>query len=206
MRVLFLLFSGALAAFSQPLTFGVKAGVPLTDFFDTLANPRESFRSETKQYIVGPTVELRLPAGFGIEFDALYRRFNYNRSLLDLFSASTTTGNAWEFPLLVKKKFGAGLVKPFVNGGVSFNHISGLKQITSGSFFRNRPASETPAELQNNFSTGVAVGFGIDFHALFLHVSPEIRYTRWGVENFRDINGLLRSNQNQAEFLVGITF
>jgi len=41
---------------------------------------------------------------------------------------------------------------------------------------------------------------------LVLHISPEIRYTRWGSSHFNIPNGSAISNQNQAEFLVGFTF
>jgi hypothetical protein len=47
---------------------------------------------------------------------------------------------------------------------------------------------------------------GVDFKALVIHITPEIRYTRWGAKQFIDPNGLLNSNQNQAEFLVGFKF
>lgn len=47
---------------------------------------------------------------------------------------------------------------------------------------------------------------GVDIHALILHLSPEIRYTRWSSQHFLATNGLLESNQNQAEVLLGITF
>jgi len=50
------------------------------------------------------------------------------------------------------------------------------------------------------------MGVGLDIKALLIHVSPEVRYTRWGAQHFVDPNGLLHSNLNQAEFLVGITF
>jgi len=50
------------------------------------------------------------------------------------------------------------------------------------------------------------MGVGLDIHALVIHLSPEIRYTRWGTEHFKLPNGSFLSNQNQAEFLVGITF
>src|SRR5258708_5728565 len=99
MRTLFLLLAAASAAFSQPFTVGIKAGVPLTDFFSTVSSPRFGFNSNTKRFIVGGTAELRLPAGLGIEFDALYRRLNYesNSILVDVFDNNRTTGNAWEF-------------------------------------------------------------------------------------------------------------
>jgi hypothetical protein len=40
----------------------------------------------------------------------------------------------------------------------------------------------------------------------FVKLSPEIRYTRWGSVNISDLSNVLRSNPNQAEFLVGLTF
>jgi hypothetical protein len=48
------------------------------------------------------------------------------------------------------------------------------------------------------------IGGGVGIHALFLHISPEVRYTRWTSQHFTSF--LLNSNQNQAEFLLGITF
>lgn len=203
MRAFVLLLLGAAGAFSQPLSFGVKGGLPLTDFFDTVSTQGANFNAGTKQYIVGPTVELRLPAGFGIEFDALYRRFHYdsNFNLLGAVANVATTGNAWEFPLLLKKKFAAGPVRPFVDGGVSFDRISGLTKSVKN-------LAQSPSALKNNFAPGIAIGGGIDFHLFFLHITPEIRYTRWTREHFSQVQsgGSLNSNQNQAEFLVGFTF
>jgi hypothetical protein len=53
---------------------------------------------------------------------------------------------------------------------------------------------------------GFVVGGGVDIHAVFLHISPEIRFTRWNSTQITDALGLLHSNLNQAEFLVGFTF
>jgi hypothetical protein len=62
---------------------------------------------------------------------------------------------------------------------------------------------------------GFVVGAGVDIHAAFLHISPEIRFTRWNSTQISDVcslcaqtsgSGLLQSNLNQAEFLVGFTF
>ena len=66
--------------------------------------------------------------------------------------------------------------------------------------------SRTPTELNQSTTTGFVLGVGLDVHALIVHISPEIRYTRWGAKHFLDPNGSFGSNQNQAEFLVGITF
>ena len=46
-----------------------------------------------------------------------------------------------------------------------------------------------------------------DVKILLIHVSPELRFTRWGAQHFVDsANNLINSKQNQAEFLVGFTF
>jgi hypothetical protein len=209
MRPLILLAFGAISAFSQPVGFGVKGGVPLTDFFSTVQSLNGGYNSTTKRYIVGPTLELRLPAGFGIEVDALYRRFNYegNNVLVDVFNS--TTGNAWEFPLLVKYRFQGKLVRPYLDAGVAWNALAGLTQsISRGSstLFPLAAASNNPVELNHTTTTGFVIGGGLDVHAAFLHVSPEICYTRWSSEQFANTAGTLVSNRNQAEFLLGITF
>jgi len=54
---------------------------------------------------------------------------------------------------------------------------------------------------------GFVMGAGLDLKILLIHVSPELRYTRWGASHFVDsANNLVNSKQNQAEFLVGFTF
>jgi opacity protein-like surface antigen len=50
------------------------------------------------------------------------------------------------------------------------------------------------------------MGAGLSVKVWRVTLSPEIRFTRWGAQHFIDPNGLLHSNLNQGEFLVGITF
>ncbi len=214
MRLGTLLLSTAIAAYPQGLSVGVKAGVPLTDAFHTGSNGPLQFFSQTKRLTVGPTVELRLPFRLGVEFDALYKRLNYDRNanLVDALSLAATTGNAWEFPLLLKYGLTPGPIKPYVAGGVSFNNLSGLTQFTRTTFFpgsRVTAGSGIPLELRNTFRSGAVVGAGLELHALVLRISPEIRYTRWDRDSFADSccgGGIFRSNRNQADFLLGITF
>jgi opacity protein-like surface antigen len=206
MRSLLLCLFGSVAAFAQPISVGVKGGVPLTDFLDTVSSGNVLVRSKTQRYIVGPTVELRLPAGFGVEFDALYRHFNYSAttSLANAVTSIDTTANAWEFPLLLKKRFASGPVRPFVSAGVTWNKISGVSQS-----IRSSVGLTTAPELSNDVATGFVAGAGLDMRLLILRITPEIRYTRWGSNSFRSIfppGGSLNSNQNQAEFLVGFSF
>jgi hypothetical protein len=214
MRTLLLFLFGAACAFSQPFSFGVKAGVPLTDFFSSTEGPNP-YTATTNRYIIGPTAELRLPFSLSVEFDALYRHFNYsnagcvlNNGVCSGFFESTTSGD-WEFPLMAKYRLHFPVARPFVAAGVAWDTLSGLSQsFTQLSGVPISSGGSSPSELHKNTVAGVVIGGGIDVHALFLHVSPEIRYTRWGSQHFvpSSPDGGLTSNQNQVEFLVGITF
>jgi hypothetical protein len=139
-------------------------------------------------------IELRLPAGLGVEFNALYRHFDYTNVVGSTVNAVTSTGSsgAWEFPLVAKYKFHSHIVRPYVEAGVAWDTLSGVTNavgITS----------------QKNTVMGAVLGGGIDIHPIFIHISPEIRYTRWTSQHF-NVSGILHSNQDQVEFLVGITF
>src|ERR1035437_6690156 len=114
MRTLFLLLFGAVSAWAQLFSYGVRAGVPLNDFLNAAKSQQFAFNTTTNRYIVGPTAELHLPFGFGIEFDILYRRFDYTGSatLMNIVSNSRTTANAWEFPLLAKYRLPMKVVHP----------------------------------------------------------------------------------------------
>jgi len=76
LKVLLLWLLGAGTGLAQ-FSAGLKGGVPLTDFISFASNPTQTIRSKSSGFILGPEVELHLPAGFGVEFDALYRNFNY---------------------------------------------------------------------------------------------------------------------------------
>jgi len=94
-------------------------------------------------------------------------------------------------------------VKPYVDAGIAWNTLTGIKQtvMSPSSTF----SSSNPPELHRNVSEGFVVGVGVDFHIL-LHISPEVRYTRWGSTLLQDASGILQTKRDQAEFLVGITF
>jgi hypothetical protein len=109
MRLLVVFLLATSSCFSQRLlTFGVKGGVPLTDFLSVTQfaplTSRQAATSTTNPYILGPTVELRLPANLSVELDALFRHFRYQTNVCASASCSltTTTGNAWKAPILLK--------------------------------------------------------------------------------------------------------
>ena len=167
----------ALPAGAQFLSVGVKAGIPLNDAFERVAN-NTLFTSTTNRYIIGPQVELRLPFHLGVEGDALYRHY-----VVDGQGASE-----WQFPILLKYHFkGVALVHPFIDAGPVFNHVSDIPNFTS-----------------NPSSAGFAIGGGLDFRALIIHITPEFRYVHIADRNYSASS--FHSNQNQAQFLVGFTF
>jgi opacity protein-like surface antigen len=204
--------SGA-AAFSQPFSFGVKGGMPMTDFLNAARTQNFTASTVTNRYIVGATAELRLPFGLGVEADVLYRHFRYSSSggigsiATNLTNMDTTSG-AWEFPILAKYRFKGKIVRPFVDAGVAWDKLSGLTQTVKSvvASVTKSTTTSNPLELSKDSTRGYVVGGGVDLKVLLIHISPEVRVTRWGAKHFIDPNGLVNSKQNQAEFLVGITF
>src|SRR5438132_1503825 len=107
-------FAATLSA--QPFGAGLKLGATLNDAiqFNVIGHGGRNF-------VVGPYVEFRLPAGLALEADALYESAKY--------SAVTNNGSSWQFPVMAKYKFGNGRVRPYLEGGVAFSHITDLADI-----------------------------------------------------------------------------
>jgi hypothetical protein len=165
-------------AFSQRLfSYGWKGGVPLTDAISG---------SRSKNYVIGPMVELNLPLGFSIEADALYRPLNFTTAPSSGRIISDDIGSA-EFPILVKYHFlHTPIVKPYAEAGPMFRHVGSTASYLSG--------------------RGFALGGGIDFKLLVVKISPELRFSRWGSDSIPTIATFPSSNRNQAEFLIGLAF
>jgi len=200
MRSLLLLLTLGSCALAQPFSAGLKLGVPLTDFINTAQEGNFSAATATNRYILGVEGELRLPFGLGIELDALYRHVNFTVTGAGVSAA--TTANNWEFPLVAKYKFKAPIARPYVEAGVAWQTLQGLSNAVTG-VVTGSPS--TPQTSTDNTTRGFVIGGGVDIHALLIHISPEIRFTRWGAKQFF-APSLVSSNQNQAEFLVGVTF
>ena len=169
-----------LPAWGQFLSVGIKAGVPLNDVF--VNGGTGNLSGVTNRLIIGPEAEVRLPFHLGIEVDALYRHY----------SLGGNSTNEWDFPVLLKYRFrGVALVHPYVEAGGIFNHVSDIANVTS-----------------NSSVAGFVIGGGVDIHPLLVHITPEFRYVHWGSVNynFAALSSALASNQNQAQFLVGLTF
>ena len=126
MRKLVIFFTGAIAAFSQPFSIGVKGGVPINDFVNGSSTASNVLSTTTNRYIVGPEFELNLPFGFGVEFDAMYRHYNFQGSDLSGTTTGINTG-AWEV-----RCFGRWLVGRRDRSGFAFSALRFCPFVESG--------------------------------------------------------------------------
>jgi hypothetical protein len=166
----------------------------MTDLLDARTGAFYAYTSVTNRYLIGPAVEVKLPFDLGVELDALYRRFRYTVAGCKVYpycsNGRRVTGNAWEFPLLAKYRFRSGIVRPYLDAGIAWDAVTG-------------------ANADHGVVTGFVTGGGLEVRAGHLHISPEVRYTRWFSQHFTNTSfeyGILGSNQNQAEFLLGLSF
>ena len=179
--IVLLLFSTGLNA--QHLSYGIKAGAPVTDIVAGNGN----IAASTTRLTIGPMLDIRLPLGLGIEVDALYKRFSATTAAGNPALLGTTSGSAgsWDFPILGKYRMPGIIARPYVEAGFTFNKLSSIAAV----------------KLENR--KGIVLGLGLDVGLAKVHIAPEIRYTRY---NQKTTILSLIPNVNQAELLVGISF
>jgi Outer membrane protein beta-barrel domain len=197
-KILILASICTLPSCAAPISFGVIGGAPFTDVVN---NPNQlpfNFSSTSSNYTVGPSIQINLPLNLRFEFDALYRPYSFNTtSNAPLPSGVVPPGVAadqWAFPMLAQYRFKFPVVSPFVEAGLSVDHLADISvvgtNITSG-----------PGALIRQTNAGVVIGGGVDVKIPFIRISGELRYTHQSSPYFANI-----SNLNQAEFLVGVHF
>jgi hypothetical protein len=178
----------------SPVGFGIKGGFSITDSFSPGGDPPNVFsQSVTKDYIVGPTVEFRLPLGLSLEADLLYRPASLELQAVVVTNPTTnptlsTTPwmkqhvNTLEFPALVKYRLPVFRLKPVLEAGPSFRAGGSSYSLTH---------------------YGFTAGGGLEFKIPFVRLSTDLRYTRWGGSSFL---GEATPNNNQVELLFGVSF
>lgn len=202
----FLMLTGATVAYSQLFSIGIKGGIPVADAYQNAFYPGTA--AYQRRYIVGPTAEVHLPLHFSFEVDALYRRsglsYAYTTAVGPFYPTFPAFGrdraNDWQIPFLGKWMPGAGPIRPFLDAGVSYRHLSDqtTEQLLSSPSI---PSFNSFSRSTN--TVGGTFGAGLMFKLLFVRISPEIRYTRWSSP---DYIGDARSNSNQFDLLLGLTF
>jgi hypothetical protein len=141
----------------------------------------QNYTDESRPYTVGPSVEFRLPAGFAIEIDALYRRLGLRDSGLTAFTSYDAftdrwRGNAWEFPLLGKYYFRKReRWQPFAGAGMGMRYLSRdamattsapLDRSTRATIPTTSSSPEKPASPGSDFVPDAFNGFAISLHSL----------------------------------------
>jgi hypothetical protein len=209
-------------AFGQTFDVGIMVGVPATEFFETgstaSTHSSASYATGTRRYTLGLTAEWHMTHSWGLELDALYHRFGYggivNLMGVDTFTSASfrVSGNAWDFPVLAKYRFGDKRVRPFVAAGGTLRYIATAHEQGQQTFFVVGPlntttpiSTDSPTDLRKRVYPGVTVAGGLEFGAGRFKIIPQIRYTRW-TANIANEGGLLRFAPNQAEFLLSAEF
>lgn len=199
-RLLTILLIAGSSAWAQHISVGIAGGVPFTggisDFTtsNTLSDEVSHSFSNSNEFIIGPTLEVRLPFSLAVELDALYHPINAATTVTVGSGSSAVTVSSssiystWEFPVLGKYRFPLPVVSPYVEAGPSFR----AKGSSIGYFS----------------SDGFTLGGGVELKLVRVRIAPEVRYTHWGSDSVPPINAsfFAPSQQNQAEFLVGISF
>jgi hypothetical protein len=129
-----------------------------------------------------------------IELDALWRRSSYSVTLppaLNFGGTYASTYTDWQIPFIAKYERGSGPVRPFIDAGAVFRHVSGSSSI-------NLPSNPNTA--------GVTVGGGVTLKLPHFRISPEIRYTGWPTPAFPSGYGFVTGTANQVDLFVGVWF
>jgi hypothetical protein len=176
--LLFLLASASLLQAQLPIHLGIKAGGVWN---------RQQISPTTLAEIVPATIgayaELDLPVLPIIETGIFFKRYKLDPSS----PADQIRANAFEVPILLKKRFTPLPVQPFLSGGATFRFVPTV----------------TRNGLDLNVSPGTGFGLtaaaGVSIKALLLRIEPEFRATRW-------LRGPYLPQNNQVEFLVGLRF
>lgn len=223
-----LLLAAVSSAFAQHISVGIKAGVPLTDLVRTGSGTGSGDvppSTQTKHYTIGPVVDIGLPHGFGVEFGAMYKRFD-QQSLavtttgfiiideetsypIQQTAGISAVGQSWEFPLAVQYRFFKSAIHPYVEGGVSLNHLSNVYTVQQTPYPRLPQLPFTIEHMRSSLTrVGPLFGIGVDIKLHGIHVTPGLRYTRY--TNSTQLTGCVdgsacRGNKG-LDFLVGLTF
>jgi hypothetical protein len=210
-RLVFATYVCALSVVAQDrISVGVKGGIPLNDPFadrtfnyivGTIRNPfgppsviSGSTRtySDSRSFVLGPSIEVQLPLGLSVEVDALYRPL-----YLATQQTTTTRGfflstppletriDTWVFPFLAKYRLPVPGIRPYVEAGPSFRAISGLL-------------------AQHMSGKGFTAGIGVESTVGHFRITPEVRYTRWGADAAYNTLYHAVARQSQIELLAGL--
>jgi len=202
-RLLFSNLFGTLAVFGQfqHVKLGVKGGGYFTDFY----NARNS-RTSSGQYTVGPSVEVFLRKDISIEANALFRPYS-TAGGFGIFANNITEvmekGNSLEVPILFKKYFGNGPVRPFAGIGPNIRRLFN-RESTFTCYGCGQGVEVRDGKPKGSTTLGGTVAAGIELPKFGPRWTLEFRYSLYQVKYTSLAGG--KEDQHQAGVFLGITF
>ncbi len=200
---LLLLGFSSLAA-AQVVGAGVKVGATPTKWLET-TGVRETVGDESGHFTVGPYLELRLPKGFAIEGNALYR--NFGALTLDnvggLVTSARFDARSWEFPIMGKYRFGSGGIRPFLVAGPTFRWLGEQTIKTSCTGDLCTPNLDSTIKQDGFVNAGMTAGGGLEFRLGWAKLAAE---GRWVWYNAEAITNALAPKKHQAQILLSLGF
>jgi hypothetical protein len=223
-----LLLAATSSAFAQHISVGIKAGVPLTNLVGNNSGDAPSlseFPTQTRRYTIGPVVDIGLLLGFGVEFGAMYKRFDQRSIAITTIGFTTNdetgypitqtagisaVGHSWEFPIAGQYRFFKSAIRPYVEGGVSLNRLSNAYSVQMTPYPSPPQIPFTICPLRSSFTRhGPLFGMGVDVKLHRIHVTPGLRYTHYNKLSGQ-LTGCLSGpgcpSNNAVDILVGFTF
>lgn len=197
--------------YPQIFSWGVKGGIPATNAFQG-----SSAGTYERRYVIGPTAELHLPFHLAFEVDALYRRSGLSGTFITyqfggppapaFVGFDKTTINDWQVPFLAKWEHGGRVIRPFIDGGVTYRHLSGENTTQFFITYGTPGLTQSSPVTSGPDMAGATVGGGIAAKLAILRISPEIRYTHWASPPYAGTYVFRQISADQVDFLVGVTF
>ena len=166
--------------------------------------------AHTKRYTIGPVMDIGLYRRFGIEVGAMYKRTDessFSATLLSVvdtdegpaanyrYNHVSTVGRSWEFPVAAQYHISLRSMRPYLEGGLSYNHLSNIY----GPWAQAIGQAERLPSLNSFNRKGVLFGGGTEIKLHMIHVTPGLRYTHYS----KGKPFLLAPNA--VDFLVGFT-
>jgi hypothetical protein len=219
-----LLLAVASSAFAQDISVGIKGGVTLTDLAKTGTGDVPT-STQTKRYTIGPVVDIGLLLGFGVELGAMYKRFDqqsFSVTTIGYFMIDeedgypitqtapiSAVGHSWEFPLALQYRFSKSAIRPYLEGGVSFNRLSNVYTVQQTPYPRQPQLPFTIEHMRSSLTrVGPLFGMGLDVKLHGIHVTPGLRYTQY--LNVPELTGCIAGSachgNKTVDILVGFAF
>ena len=212
---------------AQPVSLGIKTGVPLSQLLQT---DRVGVQGLTRRYVVGPVIDVRLPGNFSLEAGVMYKQIDQQSANVFLVGFTCLTcedgpygvtqsqsvfrvGHSWEYPVAIQYHFSApAMLRPYVEGGHSYNRLTGI--FLNPSYIPYNPRAPLPQLVSTPYATnlsrsGFLFGAGVEMRLPLIHLTPGFRYTHYDRVQLQELNFFgpsltMVESPNSIDFLVGI--